>query len=259
MGNDLDGRVQSVDRAMTLLQVLGAEEMGLRLTDLSRKSGLSLTTVHRLLTTLEQRQFVQFSSTDNLWHVGLGAFTLGSAFLRDRNFVATAAPFLRRLRDQTRETANLGIMDDGEIVLVNQAKSREIKRAISPVGGRTQMTVSGMGKAVLSGYSREEVAALVSQHGLRRVTPKSLATLQQLSQDLELTKANGFSVDDEEFSAGLRCVAAPVYDGQAEVVCAISVSGITTRITAERIPSLGRLVAQVAADLTTALGGRRPH
>ena len=259
MAKDLNGRVQSVDRAMTLLEVLGAEERGYRLTDLSRKTGLSLTTVHRLLTTLEQRQFVQFSPGDNHWHVGLGAFTVGSAFLLDRNFVAAAGPFLRRLRDQTRETANLGFVEDGEILLANQVRSREVKRAISPVGGRTPVTVSGMGKAVLASYDPSEIRDIVRQRGMRRVTPNSLASAEALHRDLELIKINGYSVDDEECRAGLRCVAATVYDRQAEVICAISVSGLTTRITSDRIPSLGRLVAQVAANMTAALGGRSPR
>ena len=86
MDKDLLGRVQSVDRALTLLEVLGEDDSGQRLTDLARRTGLSLTTVHRLLTTLEQRQFVQFSLRDNLWHVGRQAYAVGSAFeaLEDR-------------------------------------------------------------------------------------------------------------------------------------------------------------------------------
>ena len=150
----LTGACSPFDRAMTLLEVLSEEDRGQRLTDLARRTGLSLTTVHRLLTTLEQRHFVQFSLGDNLWHVGRQTYMVGSAFVRDRHFVAPALPFLRRLRDLTRETANLGVVDNGEIILVNQIESREITRAISRIGGRTPMTASGMGKAVLSCYSR---------------------------------------------------------------------------------------------------------
>jgi len=252
---DLNGRVQSVDRAMSLLEVLGSGEGGQRLTDLSRTTGLSLTTVHRLLTTLEQRRFVHFSASDSLWRVGPQAYAVGSAFVRDRTFVAPALPFLRRLRDQTRETANLGVVEDGEIVLVNQITSREITRAISRVGGRTPMTASGMGKAVLSCYSPDDVSAVLRRRGMRRITGKTLTSRDALERELADARTNGYSVDDEEFLPGLRCVAAPVYDSQAEVVCAISVSGLPARMTAERIPTLGRLLAQTAAELTMVLGG----
>jgi IclR family acetate operon transcriptional repressor len=256
MDDRLGGRVQSVDRALILLEELAQDDKGLRLTELARRTGLSLTTVHRLLTTLEQRRFVQFSQVDNAWHVGLQAFAVGSAFSRERNFVAPALPFLRRLRDRTRETANLGVVEGGEIVLVTQAPSREIARAICTVGGRTPMTASGMGKAVLSSYSRASVHAVVEKHGMRRVTRTTLGTVEALEAQLTEARRTGFAIDDEEFVPGLRCVAAPVYNDAAEVVCAISVSGLPERMTPERLPALGRLIAGAASDLTTALGGR---
>ncbi len=259
MDKDLLGRVQSVDRALTLLEVLGEDDSGQRLTDLARRTGLSLTTVHRLLTTLEQRQFVQFSLRDNLWHVGRQAYAVGSAFVRDRHFVAPALPLLRRLRDLTRETANLGVVDSGEIVLVNQIESREITRAISRVGGRTPMTASGMGKAILSCYSHDEVSAVIRKSGMRRATSKTITLRQDLDDELERARVNGYAIDSEEFQPGLRCVAAPVYDNQQEVVCAISLSGLPNRMKAERMPTLGRLVAQTAAELTRTLGGQPVH
>lgn len=253
MQKDLEGRVQSVDRAMTLLEELGQAEDGYRLTDLARKTGLSLTTVHRLLTTLEQRHFVQFSSRDNLWHIGVGAFRVGTAFARDRHFIAGTLPYLRRLRDQTRETVNIGIVDHDEIVLLDQVPSREINRAISPVGGRTPMLASGMGKAILSAYSQDEVSALVRRRGMRRVTENTLTCPAALGSELARAKVEGFSVDDEEYRTGLRCIAAPIYGSRDEVVCAISVSSVSSRIPKERIPALGRLVARVAGELSSVL------
>src|SRR5690554_6772817 len=160
------GIVQSVDRAMAILEVLGDEEEGCRLSDIARSTGLSVSTVHRLLTTLEQRRFVQFNRSDNLWHVGRGAFAVGSAFTRQRNFVAPALPILRRLRDQTRETANLGIIEDGEVVVLTQVESREIMRAITRVGGRAPVASSGMGKAILAAYRDDDVDAMITRHGL---------------------------------------------------------------------------------------------
>ncbi|MGV8951794.1 MAG: IclR family transcriptional regulator [Cypionkella sp.] len=230
-------------------------EGGLRLTDLARRTRLSLTTVHRLLTTLEQRHFVQFLPNDNLWHIGLQAFAVGNGFVRDRSFVAPARPFLRRLREQTRETANLGVVENGEIVLVDQLESREITRAISRIGGRTPMTASGMGKSVLATYSGGDVNSFLNRHGMRRVTTKTLICRDALAVQLAKIRADGYAVDDEEYVAGLRCVAAPVYDCHADVVCALSISGLPSRLVGSRIPALGRLVAGAAAELTRSIGG----
>lgn len=252
------GSVQSVERALALLEVLGEDEEGYRLTDLAARTGLSPSTVHRLLTTLEKRRFVQFDQSDGMWHVGRQAFAVGSAFVRQRNFVAPALPFLRKLRDQTRETANLGIVDDGEMVVLTQIESREIMRAISRVGGRAPIITSGMGKAILATYTPADVAAIVSSRGMRKLTPHSLTRASELRTELEKVRRQGYAVDDEEFVTGLRCVAAVVYNNQAEALCAISVSGLATRVTPDRVEALGKLLNETARELTLALGGRMP-
>ena len=252
------GAVQSVDRAMSLLDALGEDEEGYRLTDLAIRTGLSPSTAHRLLTTLEQRRFVEFDPSDNMWHVGRQTFAVGSAFIRRRNFVAPALPYLRRLRDLTHETANLGVADDGEVIVLTQVESREIMRAITRVGGRAPMVTSGIGKAILATYSDEDVVAIIQRHGMKRLTPKSVVRAGELRAALEAVRRDGYAVDDQEFLMGLRCVAAVVYNDQAEALAAISVSGLASRVPSERVPELGRLVREVAQELTLALGGRLP-
>lgn len=252
------GSVQSVERALSLLEVLGEDEEGYRLTDLAARTGLSPSTVHRLLTTLEKRRFVQFDQSDGMWHVGRQAFSVGSAFVRQRNFVAPALPFLRQLRDQTRETANLGVIDDGEVVVLTQTESREIMRTITRVGGRVPMVTSGMGKAILATYEPADVAAIISSQGMRKATPRSLVRASDLRAELTSIRAQGYAVDDEEFVPGLRCIAAVVYNNQAEALCAISVSGLSARLTSERVAGIGKLLKETAGELTAALGGKLP-
>src|SRR5512132_830674 len=88
-----DGGVQSVDRALLIIETLAEDDEGYRLSDLSVRTGLSTSTVHRLLGTLENRRFVQFDRTDSKWHVGARAFTVGATFARRRNFSAQAVPY----------------------------------------------------------------------------------------------------------------------------------------------------------------------
>lgn len=250
-----NGGVQSVDRALRIMEVLGEDEEGYRLTDLAARTGLSTSTVHRLLSALQVRRFVQFDQSDGMWHVGRGAFAIGSAFVRRRNFVGPALPILRRLRDQTRETANLGVADEGEIVFLTQVESREIMRAITRVGGRAPMVASSMGKAILSTYSDADVAAVVQRHGMRRLTGKSILRLSELREDLSRVRVRGYAVDDEEFLTGLRCVASVVYDDHGEALAAVSVSGLTARMPNDRVEALGEIVHHAALQLTEAVGG----
>ena len=96
-----DGGVQSVDRALSILETLAEDDEGYRLSDLAVRTGLSASTVHRLLATLESRRFVQFDRAESKWHVGARSFTVGATFARRRNFTAQAIPYLRKLRDLT--------------------------------------------------------------------------------------------------------------------------------------------------------------
>ena len=253
-----DAGVQSVDRALSIIETLAEDDEGYRLTDLAVRTGLSPSTVHRLLTALEKRRLVQFGRTDSKWHVGARSFTVGATFARRRNFSAQAVPYLRKLRDLTRETANLAVVDDEFIVVLTRMESREIMRSLTKVGGRVAMVASGVGKAVLATYSDEDVSAIIRHHGMPRLTEKSIVRPGELFKELAKVRRQGFAIDDEEASMGLRCVASVVYNDCGEPLAAISVSGMTSRITDGRLAALGQTVREVAAELTVALGGVMP-
>ena len=250
-----DSGVQSVDRALSIIETLAEDDEGYRLSDLAIRTGLSTSTVHRLLATLENRRFVQFDRSQSKWHVGARCFTVGATFARRRNFAAQAIPYLRKLRDLTRETANLAVVDDEFIVVLTRMESREIMRSLTKLGGRVAMVASGVGKAVLATSSNEDVSAIIRHHGMPRLTEKSIVRPSDLFRELEIVRRQGYAVDDEEACMGLRCVAAVVYSDCCEPLAAISVSGMTSRVTDERLPMLGGLVRDVARELTLALRG----
>ncbi|MDI3559508.1 IclR family transcriptional regulator [Bradyrhizobium sp. Arg816] len=253
-----DGGVQSVDRALSILETLAEDDEGYRLSDLAVRTGLSASTVHRLLATLESRRFVQFDRAESKWHVGVRSFTVGASFARRRNFSTQAIPYLRKLRDLTRETANLAVVDDEFIIVLTRMESREIMRSLTQVGGRVAMVTSGVGKAVLATYSDEDVGAVIRHHGMPRLTEKSIVRPGDLFKELEKIRKQGFALDDEEACMGLRCIAAVVYNDCAEPLAAISVSGMTSRLTDDRLLEIGQIVREVAGELTVALGGVIP-
>jgi len=258
LSREYDGTVQSLLRAISLLEILAEDDEGYRLVDLAARAGLSTSTTHRLLTTLEQKQFVQCSRDSNLWFVGVRCFSIGAAFARRRNFASLALPFMRRLRDLTGETVNLGLLDQGDVVFLTQVESRELMRAITRPGGRSPLPCTAMGQALLSAMSEGEVAEILKRYGLPRRTPNSIARPTMLHQALAAARTHGYGVDDEENAVGLRCVAAVIFDEFRRPYAAISVAGPTVRVTARRVPELGEQTIAAAREITQATGGLLP-
>lgn len=247
--------VQSVTRALVLLETLAEDGAGWRLTDLARRTGLSPSTAHRLLTTLQERRFVQYDTRRQLWSVGQQAFSVGAAFGQRQALVAPALPHLRHLRDLTHETANFGILDDGEIVVMAQVESREIVRAIARTGGRASLVGSAMGKAVLSACSEADAEAIIALPERNIVSiPGRVAVLRQ---EIAQAKIDGYAIDNQDGGKGITCVASPVTNAAGDVVGAISVSGLSARMSAERMPAIGAWVAAAASDFSATLGAGR--
>jgi IclR family acetate operon transcriptional repressor len=254
-----DGTVQSLLRAIALLEILAEDDEGYRLVDLAARAGLSTSTTHRLLTTLEQKQFVQFSRDDSLWFVGVRCFSIGAAFARRRHFATLARPIMRRLRDETGETVNLGLLDQGDVVFVTQVESRELMRAITRPGGRSPVPSTAMGQALLATMSEQDIGEILRRQGLPRRTPNSIVRHTQLQSALTAARERGYAIDDEENAVGLRCVAAAIYDELRSPYAALSIAGPTVRVTLGRLPELGALAIAAAAEVTLATGGRVPE
>ncbi len=246
--------VQSVGRAMALMDLLGQSDEGARVSDLARLAGLAVSTAHRLLTTLENGGYAQFDRANGLWRVGRQAYLVGTAYTRRRNFVAPALPLMRRLRDATRETVNLGILDQDYLVTISQAESREIVRAIAPPGGRVPAFCSAMGKALLATWPDEEIVALANRVGFHPLTSRSHRNIDSVMEDIRLCRTRGYAIDDEENAIGSRCVGAAVWSPSGEAVCAISVSALASRLVGPRIEEVGALVVGVTHELTRQLG-----
>jgi IclR family transcriptional regulator, acetate operon repressor len=252
---DKGGQVQSLTRALSVLEALARSHDGLTLTELAQTVGLPTSTAHRLLTTLQQARFARFDPLGGVWQVGVQAFIVGSAFARVRDVTMMARPYLRRLMEETGETANLYVAEEGEAICMAQVESRQLMRAIARPGGRVTMHCSAAGKAILAWLPEREVGKVLERHGLPRFTDRTLTTPRGLKAALDETRARGYAADDEEHAVGLRCVAAPVLDEHGAPLAGMSVSGPTARIPDHRFALLGALVAETAKAVTAEVGG----
>ncbi|MBI4967258.1 MAG: helix-turn-helix domain-containing protein [Rhodospirillales bacterium] len=254
-GGAQPGVVQSLTRAMSLLDALAAAERGLGLSEIAQRVKLPVSTVHRLLTTLQRFGYVHFESERGLWQVGVQAFVVGVSFLRSRDIAAIARPILARMMEASGETANLAVADQGEIIYLAQVESREMMRAMAKPGSRVAMYCSALGKAILAAWPEAEVRRLIERRGLARLTPNTITSGARLLDELAAIREKGYALDDEEHSIGLRCVAAAIFDEIGQPVAAVSLSAPKARLPNARLDPLGTIVRDGAAEITRAFGG----
>jgi IclR family acetate operon transcriptional repressor len=253
------GQVQSLTRGFSILEALAKSGGGLTLTDVAHRVQLPPSTTHRFLSTLEKRGYVYQAGDLGLWYVGLQAFTVGTTFLANRDFVAQSHASMHRLMEQAGETANLAILDGTEAVFIAQVQCHEMMRTLVKLGSRVPLHASGVGKALFAALADEQIDAILKVRGLPRITENTIVVPETMWAALRVIRQRGYSFDDEEHARSTRCVGAAIYDEHAEPLGAISIAGPSTRLADERIRQLGPIVAHIAEALTRHLGGRWPH
>jgi len=208
--------------------------------------------------TLQAHGMVESEDPGQFWHIGGGAFRIGSAFLRRTKVVERARAPMDHLMRATGETANLGIESGDEVLFLAQVETSNAIRAFFPPGTMAPMHVSGIGKALLAWYPDEKLAEILARKGLQRFTSLSLSSEPSLRRDLTRTRERGFAIDDQERTEGMRCVAAPIFNAHGEAVAGLSVSGPAFRMGLSEATRFGTLVRAAADKVTEATGGLRP-
>lgn len=247
--------VQVLDRSLKLLKVVAADN-GATLSELASNTGMATSTVHRLLTSLANHGMVSHDPETGAWTVGAGAFVIGNGFLPFRKLGVIGRPFLQRLMEESGETANIGIIDDGDVVFIAQIECHAPMRAFYRVGRRGPIHASGIGKAIVSTWPDSRIRTMLADKTLAQFTERTLHTLPTLLRDINRIRSRGWAADDGEHTSGMRCLAAPIFDEYGEAIAGISISGPAARITQEKLSTLGPIVLKVADELTSAVGGR---
>ncbi|MCS2171815.1 HTH-type transcriptional repressor AllR [Scandinavium sp. TWS1a] len=245
---------QALERGIAIMQYLAKSGGSSSVSDISVNLDLPLTTAFRLLKVLESADFVYQDNQLGWWHIGLGVFNVGTAYIHNRDVLSVAGPFMRRLMLMSGETVNVAIRNGNEAVLIGQQECKAMVRMCAPLGSRLPLHASGAGKALLYPIGEEALMDAILKTGLQRFTPTTLIDLPVLQKDLEGARQRGYCIDQEEHVIGLNCIASAIYDDVGSVVAAISISGPASRLTPDRFASQGELVYQTAMDISTALG-----
>lgn len=253
------GQVQSLCRALSILNVIAEDEAGMTMTEISDCTSLPMSTTHRLLTTLQHERYVRYDTQQSLWKMGVQAFIIGNAFERSRDIIATSRPYMKTLMEQSGETTNLAVADQGECIYLAQVECRQMMRVQAKPGSRVPFHSSAVGKALLAGMDEVKAKKFIQMREFERATDNTVIDQHALCKEVGEARKNGYARDDEEHCVGLRCVASAIYDEEGVPIAAVSLSGPRARIGDDQFPVLGRMVKETAAHITVELGGMVPN
>jgi IclR family acetate operon transcriptional repressor len=246
-------KVQSVDRTLDVLESLASRRGATGISELSGLVGLHVSTVHRLLATLVDRGYVRQDPESSRYHLGSRIFTLASAADLHLDLRLVARPYLERLMRASGETANLVTASENEVVYLDQVASMHLVKMFTASGMRAPLYCTGTGKVMLA-FKGGDFALPVLGTPMRRFTARTITTAAALENELGAIRKRGYAVDNEEMEDGVRCLAVPVFDRRRECVGALSISGPTTRMTADRVERLAVTARQIGEELSRQLG-----
>lgn len=225
--------MKSLERAFAVLEAVATlEEPGV--TEIAEEIGVAKSTVFDHLKTLEANDFV-VKTEDSSYRLGLRFLDYGGQTRSQFELYRIAKPELEKLAAETDELVNLVVEEHGVGVYIDYVKGAEAVNLDTYVGKRELLHSTACGKAILAHLPDERVDEIVDRHGLPGETDRTVTSRAELDERLERVRERGFAVDREEQLAGLRCVAAPVTDGESEVLGSVSVSGPTSRLQDDRL------------------------
>ncbi|MGH2559437.1 MAG: IclR family transcriptional regulator [Thermomicrobiales bacterium] len=247
-------QVRALERALDILGAFSVSTPELTITKLAELAGLPKSTVIRLVSILVERRYLERVPETELLRIGVRLFEIGSIYIQTTSLETEARPIMARLANETGQTANLGVLDQGDLVhIAIEAPDRPL-RYWATIGKREDAHYTGLGKALLAAMAAGEFERHLAQHTLVRQTEKSITDPEELRVELARVRAQGYALDDEESTLGIRCIAAPVLDQSGKTVAAVSISGSKAEFADNVMPEYVAAVVRTGRDISRRLG-----
>jgi IclR family acetate operon transcriptional repressor len=253
--------VSSVRKALQILCSFSVQQPHMSLSQLSRLLHMPKSTTHNLLRTLEQSEFVRQDGQDKLYRLGSRVCELAALFSHSTDVIANILPHLRRLAGQTGETAKLGLLSGGRVLVVAAVESSYQLHTRGDVGSYWPLHSTGLGKAILASLSPLEVSMVIGRHGLAQLTDRTIISRRELKRCLGEIRNQGYALDCEENEHGVLCIAVPLPVHAGGAPASISISGPSIRLSPQKLrdwaPLLANTAGMIAAELPPSTSGAK--
>ena len=248
-----DKSVQSIDRALDILEAVAVREEGRSLTDISDYVGLHKSTAYRIIMTLVNRGYLEKSREGN-YRIGYRLIETTSYYINNLELLTEARPFIAEINTHLGLASYLGVLDGDQVVYAEKINAPSASRLYSVRRTRVNAYCSSLGKCILANYSNSELEDIMRECSFIKFTPNTISNMEQLRAELAKVRKQGWAMDDEEYEMGQRCIGAPIYDYKGDIVAAVSASGEKHVLTDDRIEEVAQYLVKKAFEISKCLG-----
>lgn len=246
--------VQSLDRALNILETIAAHESGIGISELSQITNLHKSTVHRLTSAWVENHYVE-QTEDGRYRLSYKLYELGAKLFANLDVEEVAHPFLVKLADELNEVVHLVVRNNNEIIYVDKCNSDANSALMgSKIGSSAPLYCTSVGKAVLFQTSDSEVEKIWANMLIEPKTNNTILTLDDFLSDIAISRKRGYALDLEENEKGIICIGAPIYDAKHNICAALSISAPSSRLTERNCHRYALPLLKATRAISQALG-----
>lgn len=245
--------IQSVQRALQILDVFNEHDRELKITEISEKMGLHKSTVHSLLKTLQESDYIQQNPENGKYRLGLKLAERGNLMISTLDIRQIVRKYLIDISRKTGQTTHLGILDGQAGVYIDKVEGELALIRYSRIGRRIPLHSTAIGKVLLAYQAQEKVQQLLKGYEFSRLTPHTIENEAEYLAELEKVRQQEYGVDNQENEQGVRCIAVPIKNEQNQVLAAISLSTLVSRVDDQQLQQHIQLLKQTGQQLSKQL------
>lgn len=244
-------------KALDIVELISDSDNRLKFKDIAERTGHSKSTLYRILSALTAHGMIDIDRRDQSYVLGPKFTRMAGSINSSSDLIAVSASPLKAIADLHGETVNLAIMSGTAHITISRWQGRLAQAFSSPLGERKPLHATSLGKALMAFLPKAERQRLIAQLRLQPYTPHTLTEAQALENDLELCRARGFALDDNEIIEGVTCVAVPVLDPEGAVIAAVSITAPSHRMGLTRRLELASVLQVAVRQITAQLAPPR--
>lgn len=249
--------IQSLERAFSILELLGGEESELSIKEISDALGLNKSTVFGSINTLMKLGYLIQNPKNQRYSLGMKILSLANSVKTNNVIIMVTHPYLEELSRRFQETTHCATRQNNGIIYLDKVEAHRSIYINTQIGTKNYLHCTGVGKCILA-YMRPEELELFLAGGLRTMTYNTITNIERLKEELHRVAKLGFAEDNEETELGLSCVAVPVFDAPNHVSFAISVSGLTQRMQSANKLEMVDALQTASSAISYSVYGYRP-